>query len=120
MIMLQRQPKYGGTIERIAIFDIFMGWRPGSRDLNDEGEPWTWVDEAGDIVHRICACCDRPGHYQEQLVAKMEVEGEFWDDDEPIILGDDGRVWEGHHRILGGARLLWPDLPVERMSDQKP
>lgn len=100
-------------IERVAVFDILKGWRPGSYDTNAMGQQWGWTNEAYDIAVRECACCGNSGHYMDQMLASMRSEGEFWDHGEnPITLGDDGRVWDGHHRILAAARLMWPDLPV--------
>lgn len=29
------------------------------------------------------------------------------------LLGDDGRVWDGHHRIVAARSLGWRWLPVE-------
>ena len=31
---------------------------------------------------------------------------------EPILLGDDGRVWDGHHRLAVAERLNLDDVPV--------
>jgi ParB-like chromosome segregation protein Spo0J len=31
---------------------------------------------------------------------------------EPILLGDDGRVWDGHHRICAAIELNLTELPV--------
>lgn len=32
---------------------------------------------------------------------------------EPILLGDDGRVWDGHHRITAAHQLGIKHVPVE-------
>ena len=32
---------------------------------------------------------------------------------EPILLGDDGRVWDGHHRITAAHQLGLTEVPVE-------
>lgn len=89
---------------------IMAGWRPGSYDTHadyyeanpDSGPcrygdyepskmPWTWEDEAVDI--------DRHGELVP-VVFSARLVGIFT----PVLLGDDGRVWGGHHRILGAAR----------------
>lgn len=35
----------------------------------------------------------------------------------PILLGDDGRVWDGHHRIAVAHRLGLESVPVCRPED---
>lgn len=32
---------------------------------------------------------------------------------EPILLGDDGRVWDGHHRIAAAYQLGLQEVPVQ-------
>lgn len=70
------------------VHEAMARWRPGSHD-------WSWRDEAEDLWHR-----DRLEMYillmsmmQEGLRAARKGE-------EPICLGDDGRVWAGHHRLI--------------------
>jgi hypothetical protein len=93
---------------------IISEWRPGSQD-------WTWDDEQRDIAERVCCCrsheCESPsigaeGHYQRQIVDKLRDEGEWWDA-ATILLGNDGRVWDGHHRILAAIELEIKMLTVE-------
>lgn len=33
----------------------------------------------------------------------------------PILLGDDGRVWDGHHRLAAAQMLGLETVPVERV-----
>ena len=82
---------------------IMEQYRPGSCDA-----PWDWMDEAADIALRECACCGKAGHHQEKIEQSIAAEGFR----EPVLLGDDGRVWDGHHRILAGRRLRLL-VPVE-------
>lgn len=93
--------------DRLSIREIMQGWIPAS-----EPAPWTWEQESRDILERICVCCDRPGHYQFLLLLKMLDKGEFWGQAESPILGYDGRIWDGHHRILAAAALGWESLGV--------
>ena len=100
-------------ITRMRVDEITTRWRPGSADAKgDSDDPWTWADERQDIAARVCCCCDQPGHYQEQLVAKFVAEGEWWDEDESPMLGNDGRVWDGHHRIVAAVDLGIDELSV--------
>jgi hypothetical protein len=46
----------------------------------------------------------------------MLAQGEFWlrsVEIDHVKLGDDGRVWDGHHRIVGALTLGWPVITVE-------
>ncbi|WP_323986217.1 ParB N-terminal domain-containing protein [Microbacterium plantarum] len=36
---------------------------------------------------------------------------------EPILLGSDGRIWDGHHRIYAAHRLGLKRVPVVRSDD---
>lgn len=79
-------------------------WRPGSYD-----PPWSWADEAADILARQCLCCGQPGHYQlafEAHVAEHGIPG-------GVCLGGDGRVWDGHHRVVAALRMGITQVPVE-------
>lgn len=82
--------------------------RPGSR-----GPSWTWDDEQRDIDSRVCLCCDQPGHYQAALEAHLRAVGRI---EQGICLGNDGRVWDGHHRIVAARRLGFSDVPLEADS----
>ena len=37
----------------------------------------------------------------------------------PILLGSDGRIWDGHHRLCVADSLGLDDVPVERASGKK-
>lgn len=82
--------------ERLCAQAIIDAYAVGSGD-------WTWDDERLDIT-----ATNR--EYFESLRWAIEHEGVL----EPVLLGDDGRVWDGHHRILA-AHSIDPlmDLPVE-------
>lgn len=81
---------------------LMEGWRPGSSDATG----WNWLDEAADLWTRPCACCERYGHHQFKLAQYMaEHSKRTWPFDYPILLGDDGRVWDGHHRIVAAWML---------------
>lgn len=76
--------------------DLLTRWRPGSQ--NDE---WDWDDE-----YDWCW-----GHHQAamaDLVADIARNGIR----EPVLLGDDGRVWDGHHRIAAAIHLFLTEVPV--------
>ena len=68
--------------------------------------PWSWDDEERDIAIRLCLCCGRAGHYQEQLEAHIEEHG---------LMGVclvDGYVIDGHHRIIGAKHLGIDTIPL--------
>lgn len=92
--------------EVMELIDVRRGWLPGSYD-----QPWSWADEHNDIITRECACCGRPGHYMQALADHVREKGEIT---EPVLLGSDGRVWDGHHRIVAASIIGLPVIPVER------
>lgn len=61
---------------------------------------WSWEEEVKKLANR-----DRT----KQLVESIRVEGIR----EPILLGNDGRVWDGHHRITAATLLGIREVPVE-------
>ena len=74
---------------------VLAHWRPGWNDL-------TWP-EAVVQVHR-----QEPAKMKE-LMASVVTDGLR----EPVTLGSDNRVWDGHHRIAVACRLNLPVIPVE-------
>lgn len=64
--------------------------------------PWSWQDEYDDLTKRDTA-------EMEVLIASIRVDGIR----EPILLGSDGRVWDGHHRIVIATHLGFKEVPVE-------
>lgn len=81
----------------ISIKDIMKNYRPGSYD-----EPWEWRDELKELRKR------------NELSIPF---GQRSEDFEPVLLGDDGRVWDGHHRILAALRSGARELRVEYGSE---
>lgn len=98
---------------------VMDNFHPGSQP-----QPWTWDDEERDILARTCCCrshmCSAPsvgaeGHYQLQLEEDMFTSGAI---PVGILLGDDGRVWDGHHRLIA-ARRLGMDTVFCEMANEK-
>jgi hypothetical protein len=77
---------------------ILTFWRPGSHE-------WTWAEEYADLIDdEITARIDQ----------RVRSEGiHFADGFAPILLGSDGRVWDGHHRIVLAIRYQIPSLMCE-------
>ena len=78
---------------------------------HDEG--WTWEDEARDIYSRPCLCCGRIGHHQEQIEVRVAAAGFI----EPVCIGDDGRLHDGHHRIVAAMKLGIERVPLETRAE---
>lgn len=75
---------------------ILVCWRPGSGD-------WDWSTEWADIVQQ------QAGMTIAALIGDIAAHGVR----EPLLLGDDGRVWDGHHRLFVARLLGIETLPVE-------
>lgn len=80
---------------------LLSSYRPGSGDDN-----WTWGDEAGDLLNR-------EPDYMKQLKDDICKDGIK----EPILLGTDKRIWDGHHRIVVAILLDLDDVPVTHPSN---
>jgi hypothetical protein len=89
--------------------DVLTNYLPGHR-----GAEWSWEDEEQDILIRVCLCCGRRGHYQEQLEAFIEKQGLKG---MGVCLGEDGFVWDGHHRIIAAKHLGISVVPLESRAD---
>lgn len=73
----------------MPLLEVMEKWRPGSH-----GEDWTWADE-----YTYCWMDDGPR--TNTIIDLVKEKGIGFDDaHNPILLGNDGRVWDGHHRIL--------------------
>lgn len=72
--------------------EIMARWRPGSYEA-----PWTWLDEAREIA----------GPYQDALTEYIKEHGIPG----RICLGNDGRVWDGHHRLVAAYQLGDLEVP---------
>lgn len=97
----------------IAVDVLTATYRPGSPPPRP-GMLWTWDDEERDILARVCLCCGEPGHYQRQLEAHVAEHGFTG---LGVCLGTDGRVWDGHHRIVAARRLGIERIPLESAGD---
>lgn len=103
----------------MRLSEVLERWVPGSED-----QPWTWDDEERDLLSHPCPTeyaraggiqvepCDdpEPGCYQRKLEAWLRERGEVT---QGVRLGSDGRVWDGHHRIVAARRLGFDTIPVE-------
>ena len=93
----------------MALADLLTSFPPASYP-----PPWSWDDETGAILARLCLCCGKPGHYQLMLEAHLRVNGL----NEGVYLCD-GRVVDGHHRIVAARRLGIDLIPLESEDDAK-
>lgn len=91
-------------VTTMPLAEVMRRWRPGSYD-----PPWDWDDEERELHAFVCACCGEPGHYQRQLEEYIAKHGIT----QGVCLGTDGRVWDGHHRIVAAKRLGIEVIPIE-------
>lgn len=86
--------------ECLSLDDILNNYRPGSHD-------WDWHREFTDLVTR-----------DFQAIHELSLSIKEHGIQNPLLLGDDKRVWDGHHRIcaaiLAGIYLMDEKvIPVE-------
>lgn len=80
------------------------GWHP---------EPWSWEDEERDIRSRLCLCCGRPGHHQRMVEERVARDGLIGG----VCIGDDGRLHDGHHRVIAAKVLGIELIPLETRAE---
>lgn len=82
----------------MSLVQLMNEFRPGSY-----APPWDWQDEFDDLLPSLL---DGP---KRELLADIEKHGV----NTPVLLGDDGRIWDGHHRISAAVHLGHESIPVE-------
>jgi hypothetical protein len=84
----------------MPVSHIVTFWRVGSHDHS-------WADEFAELM--------RPDNETTQAILdRVDSEGiDFADDYAPVMLGSDGRVWDGHHRICIAIQRRTPSLMCE-------
>jgi hypothetical protein len=88
----------------MALDELLATVPPGHRE-----EPWTWDDEERDIAIRLCLCCGDAGHYQKTVEARIAEHGLT----EGVCIGEDGRLHDGHHRVIAALHLDIEEVPLE-------
>lgn len=79
--------------EMMRLDHLLAVFRVGSGD-------WSWQEEYDDLYTQP---------WQTMLTEQIATEGIR----EPVLLGSDGRIWDGHHRICAAMRLGLDVVPVE-------
>lgn len=79
--------------------DLLKLYRPGSYD-------WSWGAECLDIEEKFPDEVD-------SLLQSIRVEGIK----NPVLLGGDGRIWDGHKRIYCAAILELEEVPVQHATE---
>lgn len=78
-------------------------------DTVKDGDEIGWMNE----FSRLCQ--DAKGRQEIQdLVTSISVNGI----QEPVLIGSDGRLWDGHHRVCAAYILGLKEIPVEFAEDR--
>jgi ParB-like chromosome segregation protein Spo0J len=64
-------------------------------------QDWTWDDEWADL-----------DHYRAEQLAALEPQIKANGITKPVLIGSDGRLWDGHHRLRLAVRLGIGYVPV--------
>lgn len=78
-------------------------------DVFQDGDRTGWNDEFNRLWR------EQPD-YMAELTEKIRKNGITL----PILLGTDGRVWDGHHRLAVAQRLRYATVPVEFAGEHEP
>lgn len=74
------------------------------RDVRCGSKDWTWGEEWADLDKRHAET-----GYLDTLEQQIRADGITV----PVLIGSDGRLWDGHHRLRIAVRLGIPYVPVE-------
>ncbi|MFE5301834.1 hypothetical protein [Streptomyces sp. NPDC056632] len=74
------------------------------RDVRCGSKDWTWDEEWADLDKRHAAT-----GYLGTLEQQIRADGVT----RPVLIGSDGRLWDGHHRLRIAVRLGIGYVPVE-------
>lgn len=61
---------------------------------------WSWQEECEDLYET---------QHQINLTESIRLKGIK----EPVLLGSDGRIWDGHHRICAALHLGITEIPIK-------
>lgn len=84
---------------------ILENYLPGDADV-DSDDPWTWSQEFQQLW-------TTEHEYMAGLAVNIQQEGFKV----PVLLGDDGRVWDGHHRLAVAWAFLYDEIPALSNTD---
>jgi len=74
-------------------------------DTFEPGDEWTWQEEFEWL---------EANHLDRLVQLAMDIQ--MFGIEEPILLGNDWRVWDGHHRLCVARHLDMAYVPVEYVS----
>lgn len=94
--------------DKMALSELLSTVPPGHRD-----QPWTWDDEERNLRLRLCLCCGKPGHHQQVIEERIRQSGVV----PPVCIGEDGKLHDGHHRVIAAKTLGIPDIPLEPRAE---
>ena len=92
-------PEWDTPLEWWPLERVLTEYRPGSH-----GDDWTWQDEYDHLLKS-----DEHRERTEVLAGDLSLNPMHW----PICLGTDGRIWDGHHRIVAAMWLGMDFVLVE-------
>ncbi|MFD9192957.1 ParB N-terminal domain-containing protein [Streptomyces phaeochromogenes] len=96
--VVEEQPEASPfTVQVWPLARILTEVRCGSQD-------WTWDEEWADLDRR---------HAETGYLAKLEQDIRTNGITMPVLIGTDGRLWDGHHRLRIAVRLGLGYVPVE-------
>lgn len=78
----------------MKLAELLATVKPGSRD-------WSWQQEAINIIHYDAI-------HMALLIESIQVYGQ----QRPVVIGSDGRLWDGHHRVVAHILLMREDIDV--------
>jgi hypothetical protein len=100
------RPAVVPSVDRAALHDRIEVW-PLNRVLTEVrcgSQDWTWDEEWADLDQR---------HEETGYLLKLEQQIRENGITMPVLIGTDGRLWDGHHRLRIAVRLGIGYVPVE-------
>lgn len=101
-------PELAATIVRaVNAIEVDVQIWPLARALSDiryDHQDWSWEEEWADLDERHAET-----GYLDHLEQQIKANGITM----PLLIGSDGRLWDGHHRLRIAVRVGIPYVPVE-------
>lgn len=94
-----------GPCRPMKVADLLSAYGPGDSGDQDDPDAWTWTDEFAQLWGLT-------PEYMADLTNDIRRHGIK----RPLLLGNDGRLWNGHHRLAVAVALLMDTVPVEEAS----
>lgn len=108
-------------VYRLPLDYVLDTWRPGTRDVAEDGSAWSWVLEFRELLGAERAG-EMTGPARGSMTSLPLAALVTMDRYPPVTLGYDKRVWDGHHTLcwLSVLERSWVLCDVVAPGEKRP